>query len=789
MAHSTTMPPTSEVAEPTTWEEAIRVGSRNVRMTERLLSRCWLLPFPLPIEDAQDAGAEQEQAMEFTEMTILGLYWGVAPPDQPPHSVLFALPEIAAAGIENATSASVSCVDPEGTAVGETTCSMVVASAEYVSKHICESCPQGSTHIAFMEEFPGCLPVTAQLLGDEHIPRSAENGTWLFLDDQGAVRLRTHGALSEEVYQSAAEMDNPDEYGLVQVQPWLGEAASLAPCEKPCCRPLPPYPKEGSASGQSKDVPWWCSGSCLAADPHRRHRHEQPCSRQQQQQQQQQLTAAPPIACPPPSKALQSKCHAAPSPPPPMANPWCARTPVSTGNSSGFLPCGYGGSTSILAPGSAQGSYQQAVLEAQRLLGTGQPLPPPPAAHGGRHIPSGLPGVSGGAGPRTTERKVDSDLRNAVMKGGDDSQIAINLAIVDALGRIGSGASAARPAHEIDPLDQFFEHDASFDSESSKGSGAAGVRNLARLAAAIQRDPDRWVQQCNHAAARALGADVQGVHWTMEEYGARQLRFKGNEALERTWALLAHLHVLESHGTRYSMQWTLASRLELDFLARNQKPRGKLCGTRAGASSGVSCERAVAARLQHDRDGTEERRHHRHPTPAPATPAPAERTTNPKDWREAARKECAQEGAVLRGKQPELIALCSKLEQLVSAHSVPRNRSRLRELQAEPTRSMLMGAYTAQGQGVTRATRLPWVKDALGLIHQMAALRSLGGQPGGYTSVAAQTNPQLHAHRDRNNYGCTWLLACGDYADGQLWVEAVGSELTDGRTDLVYCLA
>eukprot|EP00971_Amphidinium_carterae_P191012 3790806-Amphidinium_carterae.1 len=74
-----------------------------------------------------------------------------------------------------------------------------------------------------------------------------------------------------------------------------------------------------------------------------------------------------------------------------------------------------------------------------------------------------------------------------------------------------------------------------------------------------------------------------------------------------------------------------------------------------------------------------------------------------------------------------------------------------------------MGAYTAQGQGVTRAIRLPWVKDALGIIHQMASLRSLRGQPGGYTSVAVQTNPQLHAHRDRNNYRCSWLLACGDF--------------------------
>eukprot|EP00971_Amphidinium_carterae_P055778 1100348-Amphidinium_carterae.1 len=34
----------------------------------------------------------------------------------------------------------------------------------------------------------------------------------------------------------------------------------------------------------------------------------------------------------------------------------------------------------------------------------------------------------------------------------------------------------------------------------------------------------------------------------MEEYGARQLRFKGNESLERMWSLLSHLHGLMMRG-------------------------------------------------------------------------------------------------------------------------------------------------------------------------------------------------------------------------------------------------
>eukprot|EP00971_Amphidinium_carterae_P016979 335105-Amphidinium_carterae.1 len=96
------------------------------------------------------------------------------------------------------------------------------------------------------------------------------------------------------------------------------------------------------------------------------------------------------------------------------------------------------------------------------------------------------------------------------MRGGDDSQVAINLAILDALSRMGTTGSAARSSHEADPFEQFFfDQDGHTDHDSSKGSAAAGACNLARLAAAIQRDPDRWTLQCNQAAARALGADVQ----------------------------------------------------------------------------------------------------------------------------------------------------------------------------------------------------------------------------------------------------------------------------------------
>eukprot|EP00971_Amphidinium_carterae_P148206 2937560-Amphidinium_carterae.2 len=577
--------------EPATWEEALRIGSRNVRLTERLLAHGWLLPFPLPVEDPQGDGGEQERTDgEYTEVIVLGLYWGSAPPSQPPHSVLLALPEIAAAGVDGVTTAAVPCLDAAGQHVGDATCAVLIASAEYVGKHLCESSPVDASVVAFMEELPGCQPTPSSLFVDEHIPSPAEAGTWLYVDEQGAVRVRTQGVIAEETYLSAPEGEATEGGDLLQVQPWLGESAALAPARRgrqrrPSILGLGssakqlasalyrPQPKKAAApgvkalgvkskataSGQAAVDPMLLQilsavteiGTRVSALEHQQHQQPQLAA----------CAAAPPAGPPPPPKAPSEtlQCKGSPCAPPPFAAasavaaapPWSPRPPAPGACAAGFLPCGAAGGQSILSAGSAQGSYQQALAEAQRLLGTAQPVPPPAATSPvvARHIPSGLPtGHGGSAKVPDRERRVDADLKAAIMKGGDDSQVAVNLAILDALSRVGN-SSGARSSHDLDPFDQFFEQDGHHhDTDSSKGGSASGVRSLARLAAAIQREPDRWTQQCNMAAARALGADVQGVHWTMEEYGARQLRFRGNESLERMWALLSHLHGLMMRG-------------------------------------------------------------------------------------------------------------------------------------------------------------------------------------------------------------------------------------------------
>eukprot|EP00971_Amphidinium_carterae_P018442 363944-Amphidinium_carterae.1 len=65
MAQSTA----SAEMEPTTWEDALRSGSRSVRLSERLLSRSWLLPFPLPVEDPQAEAAGDQEARQEGDVT------------------------------------------------------------------------------------------------------------------------------------------------------------------------------------------------------------------------------------------------------------------------------------------------------------------------------------------------------------------------------------------------------------------------------------------------------------------------------------------------------------------------------------------------------------------------------------------------------------------------------------------------------------------------------------------------------------------------------------------------
>ena len=98
---------------------------------------------------------------------------------------------------------------------------------------------------------------------------------------------------------------------------------------------------------------------------------------------------------------------------------------------------------------------------------------------------------------------------------------------------------------------------------------------------------------------------------------------------------------------------------------------------------------------------------------------------------------------------------------------------------------MLVGAYTTQGEGVSKASRHEWVKEASAVVHALAALRDAQCAPLHYLAINFNQNVALQAHRDKNNWGPSWLFGCGTYSGGQLWVEAVGEEVTEAVHELV----
>eukprot|EP00971_Amphidinium_carterae_P023264 458972-Amphidinium_carterae.1 len=90
---------------------------------------------------------------------------------------------------------------------------------------------------------------------------------------------------------------------------------------------------------------------------------------------------------------------------------------------------------------------------------------------------------------------------------------------------------------------------------------------------------------------------------------------------------------------------------------------------------------------------------------------------------------------------------------------------------------MLLGAYTTQGQGVSRASEHEWTQRLLAHVFRLAQLRPAALTPGDFISVNLNHNAKLPAHRDRHNLNETWLATCGHHTGGALWIEAVGEEL------------
>eukprot|EP00971_Amphidinium_carterae_P050774 999873-Amphidinium_carterae.1 len=102
-----------------------------------------------------------------------------------------------------------------------------------------------------------------------------------------------------------------------------------------------------------------------------------------------------------------------------------------------------------------------------------------------------------------------------------------------------------------------------------------------------------------------------------------------------------------------------------------------------------------------------------------------------------------------------------------STTEVPKQRAAWQKLGVAQPQTMLLGAFTGQGAGVS--SRSHRHQDLLTLIHEAAAMRT---DQSPYSSVMVSQGLRALPHRDCRNEGLNHLLVLGDYVGGELWVQS-----------------
>eukprot|EP00971_Amphidinium_carterae_P340474 6478830-Amphidinium_carterae.1 len=131
------------------------------------------------------------------------------------------------------------------------------------------------------------------------------------------------------------------------------------------------------------------------------------------------------------------------------------------------------------------------------------------------------------------------------------TQLIIQASMLEALENL-----AGRHGREPETLEELLFGTHKDEEDSSRlGSTARGATNLTRWHTQIERNPELFVELFNTQVIRALGADVTGTPWSVQQYAASKIQFKRLETHERCFYMLASLH---SHAMRGENQLVLA---------------------------------------------------------------------------------------------------------------------------------------------------------------------------------------------------------------------------------------
>jgi hypothetical protein len=121
----------------------------------------------------------------------------------------------------------------------------------------------------------------------------------------------------------------------------------------------------------------------------------------------------------------------------------------------------------------------------------------------------------------------------------------------------------------------------------------------------------------------------------------------------------------------------------------------------------------------------------------------------------------------LRAALAEVLALCEH-------HTIPLAHTRTNivpgpGLELAMPRSELFGAYTRRGSGITNRTRK--CPELVAAMHRVASHLRSPEHSGAYTSIQLNRHTGMKLHRDEQNEGLSFIIACGEYTGGRLWVE------------------
>eukprot|EP00971_Amphidinium_carterae_P339087 6476700-Amphidinium_carterae.1 len=129
----------------------------------------------------------------------------------------------------------------------------------------------------------------------------------------------------------------------------------------------------------------------------------------------------------------------------------------------------------------------------------------------------------------------------------------------------------------------------------------------------------------------------------------------------------------------------------------------------------------------------------------------------------------------------------AELQRRLEQRGIPKHHTRTNVSLFGPPRSLLLGAVTTRGCGLTKATS-QWTEE-LTWIRKLARTRKVDAE---YTSVMLnQTSPEgLPGHQDTHNGHNTlnWILPLGSCEGGELWLEEYEHERTSQSVPLPVAL-